>query len=191
MKLSLTIAAFFVVSLFATLPARAVLIIDCVESGGNIQCLTSGSANLAGLTPDTTGFSTSPSLSSQIGNFGIGAFGAFDPYFGLSGPANFGTGPGVAVDVSSGPLVGLRGFDLQLRLPSGYVSGAPILNSSATFSATLAEAGLVPGSHVWFWGSGANADSMTLNISAVPEPSAFAIFSLVGLGAAGFRARRR
>jgi hypothetical protein len=49
---------------------------------------------------------------------------------------------------------------------------------------------VTPGTYVWTWGSGADADSFTLIIStaAAPEPGSLA---LLGAGLAGFAFLRR
>jgi hypothetical protein len=68
-----------------------------------------------------------------------------------------------------------------LIVPIGYVSGSALSDTSTYDNATFNSLGVTPGTYVWTWGSGANADSFTLNIGAavVPEPS-----SLLLLGAA-------
>jgi hypothetical protein len=52
--------------------------------------------------------------------------------------------------------------------------------------------GLTPGTYVYTWGSGANADSVTINISAVPEASTWAMMlaGLAGLSYLGRRSRK-
>ena len=65
----------------------------------------------------------------------------------------------------------------EIRLPLGYVSGAPLASASATFSgATLASLGLTQGTYAYNWGSGGSADSLTVNI--VPEPTTGALLAL-------------
>jgi len=195
MEKTLTPIVFLALAFMLTLPARAVLVIDCVGSESNIICTTNGSANLTDLTLNSDGFGSNAGLNPLGGQIITGAAGAFDGYSGLTGPTTFGTGTGASLGFvsSSGPLAGIRhtaAEGLQLRLPDNYSSGTQLENSSITYTGTLADVGLVPGSHAWTWGSGANADSMTLNITAVPEASSFVFFSLLSLGAAGFRSRR-
>ena len=61
---------------------------------------------------------------------------------------------------------------------------------------SFASLGLTPGIYTWNWGSGANADSLTINIGtaippgAVPEPSTWAML-ILGFGAVGGALRRR
>ena len=126
----------------------------------------------------------------------IGAGGEIDVYGDATPPPNFGSGGGVAASTGSGNLtiaadtprdrgrVYLRASALRLRQS---------LSGSATWdSQTFSSLGVTPGTYKWTWGSGANADSFTLNIGTagiVPEPSTWAMMLLgfVGLGLAGFR----
>jgi hypothetical protein len=56
---------------------------------------------------------------------------------------------------------------------------------------------MTPGAYVWTWGSGVDADSLTINIVAspppVPEPSTWAmmLIGFAGLGYAGYRTSRK
>lgn len=64
-----------------------------------------------------------------------------------------------------------------------------MLAASATWSGiTLADLGVAAGSvYTWTWGSGGNADFLTINV--VPEPSTY-VLMLAGLGLVGAAARR-
>lgn len=81
-----------------------------------------------------------------------------------------------------------------LLVPYGYTSKTDFGTSSATYNGTFAQIGLIAGTYIYTWGSGADADSMTVNIgpiaSAVPEPSTWAML-LVGFGLIGATARYR
>jgi hypothetical protein len=78
----------------------------------------------------------------------------------------------------------------------GYVSGASLGTSTATWTgATITSLGLAPGAYMWSWGSGATADTFTLDIAAgriaVPELATWAMM-LLGFAGLGFmQARRR
>jgi len=117
-------------------------------------------------------------------------------YSGVAGPAiAFGTGGEFFADSGAGAIVGLGTFNLTsggvVAVPLDYVSGAALGTSTATFAgATIASLGLTPGSYVWSWGSGATADTFTLDIvagagvgAAVPEPATWAtmLLGLAGL----------
>jgi hypothetical protein len=97
----------------------------------------------------------------------------------LSGPSNFGSGGPATASSGTGDLFGvtvnLR--ELNLILPTGYSSGSTLSGTSTYAGSTFASLGMTPGTYVWTWGSGANADSFTLRIvsaAAVPEPSTLA-----------------
>jgi MYXO-CTERM domain-containing protein len=99
-----------------------------------------------------------------------------------------------------GAIVGLGTF-LQtsggvIAVPQGYVSGTPLGTTTATWTdATISGLGLAPGAYVWSWGSGATADSFTLDIvadaGAVPEAATWAMMLLGLAGLAVVRTRRR
>ena len=83
----------------------------------------------------------------------------------------------------------------QLILQRGYTSGT-FLSDTDTFNGSFATIGLTPGTYVWTWGSGADADSFTLQIgpatTPVPEPGSLVLFmsALAGLfGLCGLRRR--
>ena len=126
-------------------------------------------------------------------------------YSGIMGPdITFGAGEEFFADMGDGNIVGLGTFDETsggvVTVPQGYASGTPLGTSTATWSnTTISGLGLTPGSYVWTWGSGANADTFTLNIAArrvgapppVPEPATWAMM-LLGLGGVALlRTRRR
>ncbi len=56
---------------------------------------------------------------------------------------------------------------------------------------TLANLGATPGTYQWNTSFGGVQDTITLNISAVPEPSSLALLGLAGLGLAGLGLLRR
>lgn len=85
-----------------------------------------------------------------------------------------------------------------LLLPPAYASGTPFSEFSVYAGATLASLGLTPGLYVWSWGSGAHADTFTIDIladsgseaSPVPELSTWAMI-LVGFAGLGYASLRR
>lgn len=122
-------------------------------------------------------------------------------YSGITGPDVFGSGDEFFADAGGGAIVGLGTFGETsggvVAVPMGYVSGASLGTSTATWTgATITSLGLTPGSYVWTWGSGASADTFTLDIGslgiiAAPEPATWAMM-LLGLGGVALlRTRRR
>ena len=107
-----------------------------------------------------------------------------DVYGDSIGPGEFGSGGLTFADSGSGDLVGIFNGG-GIVVPSGYVSGA--LSGTATWNnATFTDLGVTPGTYVWTWGTGADADSFTLQIgpAAIPEPASLTVLamSLAGLG---------
>ena len=125
-------------------------------------------------------------------------------YSGITGPADFGPGDEFLADMGGGAIVGLGTFDETsggvVAVPLGYVSGASLGTSTATWSgATITSLGLTPGSYVWTWGDGPTADTFTLDIvaggvtgvPAAPEPATWGMMLLGFVGLAFLRTRRR
>jgi len=75
---------------------------------------------------------------------------------------------------------------MYVLVPQGYVSGDALSDSMTFTGSTFADLGVTPGTYVWTWGTGHDADSFTLQIgpTSVPEPASLALLSagLVGLG---------
>jgi predicted alpha/beta-hydrolase family hydrolase len=58
----------------------------------------------------------------------------------------------------------------DLLLPEGYVSGSSIEGTTTWANQTFSSIGLTPGTYLYTWGAGADADSLTMEIVA-PEPA--------------------
>lgn len=177
-----------VLALLGTGTARADIILNAVESGGNVVISGGGTADLTNLlflgTTDAIDF-VIPSAAT------IWPDAAIDMYASITGPAGFGSGGLFLADNSSGDPIGLLGAVGILFVPQGYVSNTPI-DTTMTFNGqTLASMGLTPGTYVWTWGTGANADSLTLNITAIPEPSSYALCGAAMLGLLYWRRRKK
>jgi hypothetical protein len=175
-------------------PADAAVIINIVQDGSNVVATGSGSidtadltsagfgGNQAGLYAPTAGVLFGPSPSGLI----IG-----QRYQGISGPSSFSQtsfiyyGPSSA----SGDVFGVDGADGILNVPGIYNSNSPLSATEIWDNTSLSGMGLAPGTYVYTWGSGADADTLTVNISAVPEPSTWTmmILGFCGLGFLAYR----
>jgi hypothetical protein len=78
-----------------------------------------------------------------------------------------------------------------LALPENYVSGSPLSDSSTYDNQNFASLDVTPGVYVWTWGSGATADSFTLDIGAAPAVPEPASLTLLGVALAGLGVARR
>jgi hypothetical protein len=174
--------------------ARGAYVLTLQQTAGNVVATGSGSFNLAALTINDAGdigvaANFFPSLAQAV--VGVPAT-ATDLYQGISGSADFGSGSSIEFANSSGGNVSGVDDAQILFVPAGYTSGTFLSGSATWTDATYSSLGITPGTYSWTWGSGATADSFTMDIStgAVPEPSTWAML-VAGVGMLmGFRARR-
>lgn len=177
--------------------AQAAGVIDIVDNLTDVVATASGSFNTTSLTSGTASAAALVWGGFEFGslaNIGGSVFGAgpstqMNVFAGISGPSSFGTGSRIFASSATGDRIGVSA-NAQLQLPLGYVSGTFLSGTATWANQSLSSLGLTPGQYVWTWGSGATADSLTLNISVVPEPST-AVLLLVGLAAAAPLLRRR
>ncbi|MEP2774750.1 MAG: PEP-CTERM sorting domain-containing protein [Luteolibacter sp.] len=177
-----------------TLNSEAAVMITAIESGGDVVFTGSGTLNLGVLPYDgsvNAASGISPSINGRlvrvgtaVGNPTVDLWGGVGGF--ITAPSTgFGSGGFQSPDSTTGDQFGV-GIN-HLTPYAGYVSGT-FLSGSMTYSGdTFATLGINMGTYVWTWGSGGDADSLTLNI--VPEPSS-ALLSLVGIAAIGLRRRR-
>ena len=173
----------------ATRPAHGALILSMQEMGGDVVVSGSGTVNLSDLV-----FFADRAARALIGSaLFLGADPSalvdVDLYDGLSGPTTFRSDNTFSIEASSGTGDRFGVFpEFLLIVPDGYVSGAALNATSVYAGATFATLGVTPGTYVWTWGTGATADSLTLQIgpAAVPEP---VTLSLLGVGVAGLAVR--
>jgi len=174
---------------------QASIVVTATETGEDVVFTGSGTLDLSALSWTGNGFSTGSNIQANPSEFALGTTETREVQFyegsSIARPASLGVLSSLAfADSGSGDRFGpAAGFfaphDPFLIVPVDYISGGS-LSGSMTFSgATLASLGINPGTYVWSWGAGSNADSFTLQ--AVPEPST-TLFA--GLAVAVFGMRR-
>jgi len=144
------------------------LIITILEVGGNIVVSGTGSVNLTALTSagaDAIVDSVNPSNAIVTIVEGNGSY-AVDTYSGFTGPTSFGSG---TVTLGNNAAINSNNFGFNtttglIYVPSGYVSGTQLSGGTQYTSQTYLSMGVTAGNYVWTWGSGANADSITLQV---------------------------
>jgi PEP-CTERM motif len=176
-------------------PAEAAYVVNIEQVGSSVIATGSGSLDLTALTKSAVQ-SPDDFIFPGGGTLALGdetaKVGKLQGYRGISGPASFGSGGGTP------GLGGGTGSDLWVQAESNhlyvsldYVSGTPLGTSTAIFTdSTFASLGVTPGTYVWTWGTGADADSLTMNIGGVPEPATWAML-ILGVAMVGLTARRR
>ena len=163
---------------------------DVVETGGGSLDLTDLDVGAFGIPRDASVDPLQGRVFSGVFNGANTSVGGFEPELIVGFGTKFTTN---ASSTSGGPIGFASGVaDLTyLIFPAGYVSGAPLSDSSTYLDATISSLGLTPGDHVWNWGSGEHADTFTIDVvaSPVPEPSTWAmmLFGFAGLGYAAVR----
>lgn len=171
--------------LFAALAcsgAQGAVTIVVNEVGNDVVATATGTINTAGFDAQS---GSSPSggfvagsgfVSAWTCGIGVGSELSVDAYTsqGLGNTDVCSTGTRVSADSDSGTYAGLiadTGDDrFTIYVSPGYVSGDPIDGASTWTGESFSSLGLVPGTYVYSWGSGADADSLTVAIGqAAPE----------------------
>lgn len=183
-------------SMAMALSSQAAIVINISEVGPDVYLEGSGTVNTTGLT-----IHTSPYIFNRlIPTSGAVGTGAYSPSIRThwyqnvaTGPSSFGSGSTVDPTSGSGDRFLLVGETGSIFVPFGYTSGDSLSGNATWANSTLSSLGLTPGSYTWTWGTGPNADTWTVNITAVPEPHQYAMaagLGLVGLGLWRRHARR-
>ena len=141
--------------------------VTITQVGNDVVWSGSGSFNLTALTSAGPGSIVGGYNSGQA-VWAIGPNTSVDTYSGtITYPLTFGTSA-VGVTSNTGSTFGILpgGSGRLLYVPSGYVSNTNISGSSTYANKTIASAGLTPGTYTWSWGSGGNASTLVMTITA-------------------------
>jgi hypothetical protein len=181
-----------VAALSVAYPARATFIVTIDQVGANVVATGSGTIDLTALMPQI-GFSlVSAGMTPNAGVVGL-ADGHGDLFTGVSGP-HFGSGGTTFASFNSGDVVAIEGGVFGtgfLSVPLGYLSGDPLSATSTYSNATFASLGITPGTYIYTWGTGADADRFTLLIGGPGVPDGGSTVSLLGCALLGLAALRR
>ena len=163
------------------------------QVGSDVVMTGSGSVNKAGLTNTGTA-NRAGSVYPSFSAFTVGSpTDVSEGYWsGLTGnKPSIGSGSFTLASSGTGDTFCLSTYNGGgIYLPVNYVSGAALSGQSTFSGTTLSALGLTIGNYTWTWGSGANAGSAVMTISAVPEPSTYAL-GAIATGVMAAVARRR
>jgi hypothetical protein len=164
-------------------PAHAAVTVNITQGASEVDASWSGSINFTALTA-VSGPVIIPGTSPAQGfvAFGSASSSQVTAYSGLSGPSSFGTLFFTAAsNTTGGPLAifGNASGGPEVILPLGTANNTSLSATDTWSGATFSSLGLTPGTYTYSWGTGANADSLTVQIGPVPEPST-AIVAVIG-----------
>ncbi len=179
MERLLTFICLFVLNISLS---HAAVIINIVESGGDVVATATGTINTAGLTPTALGstiayegiFRGSLGFAALDGSIFVGQGGGSVDEYVIETTHAFSTGPLWVSQASTGNHVGIisrSDMGDSITLPSGYSSDEPISGTSTWPGATLAAMGAIPGTYVFSW----SGDSLTLNIGGPAPPTTYTV----------------
>jgi hypothetical protein len=176
-----------------TQSARASFMATIDQVGPSVVGTGSGTFDLTALTLGINVTLGNGGVAPAIGVFATNG-GNATAYSGVSGPTSFGVGgANFTANSASGNVVQIWGGGQSLFVPQGYpLTGGNPLSGTFTFNnATFASLGLTPGTYEWTWGTGAHADSFTLQIGPAGVPDTGSTLSLLGFASLGLVALRR
>jgi hypothetical protein len=179
-------------ALFCGRSADARVIITLDQVGPNVVATGSGRINTTGLTL-LGGQSLNAFIDPSGANLFLGSAGESVTllYTGVSGPVNFGTGDFTsATTATPSPFAffGIRGSFGDINVPTASFSGSFLSGTATWDNTTIAALGARVGAYTWTWGSGANADSLTLFVT--PEPGTLGLLGTSVISLAGMVRRK-
>lgn len=159
--------------------ANSAATLTFTESGADVIATFSGSVNTAGLTAQFTGnYSSALFPNFPFILIGSSVSTTFVSYSGVSYDTAWGTSGNFANSSASGDKIGLNPGSGYIGLLAGYVSGSTLNGSTTYTNKTLANLNLTVGTYHITWGSGANADSITVYVGTTPPPTPSAVPTL-------------
>jgi IPTL-CTERM motif len=182
-----SLAALFLSFIAGVPAAEATYTITMTQSGADVVASGSGTLNLTSLVGGVPGnaaaYVQANTGSIYVGPTSLTAVRSFTG--GVTGPANFGSGAFLVANSGSGNIAGIDAG--AVAVPNPYASGSSISGTATWTGQTFAGLGLTPGTYTWTWGSGANADSLVLQIgppaaSAVQPVPALSGWGVIALG---------
>ena len=150
------------------------------QVGSNVVATGSGAIDLTGLSFLSAGEAQAfmdPKFA--IMHTGSLALDSTDLYTGFSGPTTFGSGRETFASSGSGDKVSIDGSDGFLGVPTGYVSGSPLSDTSIYDNATFMSLGVTPGTYVWSWGTGVNQNFTLETLAPAGVPDSGSTFGLL------------
>ena len=174
--------------------AQAAYIVYATEVGGDVVFEGSGSLDLSAwnqLSARNRSSGVQPGGQDPFFTFGASLARDYTSPENFNGPSTIGPGTSfISANSEVGDFTGICLSGCALYVPDGYISGQALAGSATFTGQTFSSIGLTPGSYEWTWGSGATADSLTLNIGAVPIPAAVWLFGSGLLGLVGVARRK-
>jgi hypothetical protein len=188
------------VMLFAAGSARATLMINANEVGGDVVFTLSGSFNTSSAMNGGIGFDRPPNaINPSTAQFSFSHLSGEREWVlpNFAGPASFGVGGSTSTPIG-GANISFGGFfftgnDWRLFIGDvGYSSGTAFMGSMTFAGQSFASLGITPGMYDWSWNNSGISDSLTLNVNrsqGVPDTGSTVV--MLGLGLAGMTVAAR